>query len=132
MANKRDHDAFGAISGALTAALTSRAKTPSGLLQEAFVGALGGWIGSRIADTVEPATHPDHRSFCHGIALNATAAYYGSGPLLRWRRPTIERFPSAVDGVAQLVSAFAVGAASGHVSHLLLDAPTPRGLPWIG
>lgn len=131
MANKADHDLFGSILGAVAAAVTSQAQAPEELVQDTLVGAFGGLLGSRAADLLEPATHPGHRSACHGVALNGAAAYYGAGPLVRWRMRTTEPGNNN-DRAARLASALAVGAASGHVSHLLLDAGTPRGLPWIG
>ena len=126
MANRDEHDALGLLFGFLITARTSPAPT----LGELIAGACGGLVGSRFADTVEPATHPGHRSLVHGIALNGAVAYHGARPLLDWRRRTTQPLVNQ-GGASRLASAFAVGAASGHLSHLLLDANTPRGLPWI-
>lgn len=129
MANKNEHDLAGFFSGALAALVTSQAKTPGDAIQDMLAGAVGGWLGSRIPDALEPATHPGHRSLVHGVTANGIAAYYGAGPLLRWRINTTD--VRAQRSGARLTSAFALGAATGHASHLLIDATSPRGLPWV-
>ena len=130
MANKADHDLAGSLLGALASAVTSQARTPGELLVDVLLGAAGGLVGSRIPDTLEPATSPGHRSLVHGVAANGLGAYYGAGPLLRWRLQTTA-VTAPRDG-ARVASALAMGLAAGHASHLLLDAGTPRGLPWLG
>lgn len=135
MADRREHNTFGAILGGLAAALSSRATNGGDLLREIIAGAAGGYLGSSLADVLEPPTSPNHRSVFHGIALNGLAAYHGTGPLLRWRtrggQPATDPAGAPTNRDDALMSAFALGAASGHASHLLLDSETPRGLPLL-
>ena len=130
MANKPEHDLVGVLFGAAAAVITSQAKDAGEALQAAAAGALGGLAGSRLPDTLEPPTHPGHRSLFHGVAANGAAAYFGTKPLVKWRLRTTDPNGDR-DPAARLVSAFAVGAATGHASHILLDSTTPKGLPWI-
>ena len=127
MSNRSDREVAGALAGAIAALCTSQAKSPWEALLHAAVGAAGGFAGSGFADAMKPATSPNHRSLCHGLAANGLAAYAGLPALLRWRLETTG--DENTNEASRLASAAAVGAAAGHASHLALDATTPRGLP---
>jgi len=83
----------------------------------AFAG-IGAGIGC-LPDLLEPALHPWHRSLFHSVALNAGLAY---GVRQLWRNPAVR----AETKVA--LTALSVA----YISHPLLDATTPRGLPLVG
>ena len=82
------------------------------VLASAGVGALA----AAAPDVLEPALHPNHRSICHSMAAGG-AVSYGLAKL----------DPGSAGGEWQysLVRAAVVG----YLSHLLLDATTPKGLP---
>lgn len=71
-----------------------------------------------LPDILEPAVHPNHRAFFHSLAFNGIAA------ILLWRRlnnPNV----NALEKITLSV----IGSA--YLSHPLLDATTPKGLPSI-
>jgi inner membrane protein len=77
---------------------------------------------TKLPDVLEPAVHPNHRQFFHGVAfagLLGTAVY----KLYRWEpehsSEKLLRFSLLVGTSAYLI-------------HLLLDAGTPKSLPLIG
>jgi membrane-bound metal-dependent hydrolase YbcI (DUF457 family) len=77
-------------------------------------GAIG-YAGGVVADVLEPAVHSWHR----GFFLSISAGGFLTLPLWVRRKRTSMR--------DRLWAAF-VGS---HISHLILDSQTPRGLPWI-
>jgi membrane-bound metal-dependent hydrolase YbcI (DUF457 family) len=109
---------------------------------------LGGVLGGRLPDLLEPATSPNHRGVCHsGIAVTGLIAAVQAN----WQAVCRER-AVACDNVALslpadsseraneemkalLWRAFAsllTGLVAGYASHLLLDAGTERSLPLLG
>ena len=87
-------------------------------LEELFVvGAVGAFVGL-LPDVLEPATNPHHRQFFHSItaaALVARANHWA------WQNPQLPEGPRQALHLAS--AAF--------LSHLLLDAQTPMGVPLI-
>ena len=84
----------------------------------AGIGALCGTL----PDVLEPACHPNHRQFFHGLAC---ARIVGAScyRLYRWKPQT-----SSEEIVRFLL--MAVGGA--FLTHLAMDAFSPKGLPLIG
>lgn len=148
MAGRRDHDAAGTITGLVAALLAAPTDiTAPELAMELLGGALGGRVGSHIPDVLEPAIHSHHRDVAHSLTFAATAApaamklarriqerLRAKADEFRARREAssdgYERF---VMGLAEIACRVAVGFVGGlvpgYLSHLVLDAATPRGIP---
>jgi membrane-bound metal-dependent hydrolase YbcI (DUF457 family) len=84
-------------------------------------GGLGALLGT-LPDILEPAVHPHHRQFFHGLLFAAILGYLGY-KLYKWKpeEPWQE--------VARMVSLIAIGA---YLIHLTMDAATPKSLPMVG
>lgn len=83
----------------------------------AMVG--GGIVGAKLPDILEPAIHSHHRAFFHSLVMAGGIAWAIQKILSRSRETPGQR----------LFRAAVLGIAVGYVSHLALDALTPRGLP---
>lgn len=82
----------------------------------AFFAAAGAAIAA-LPDLLEPAYHPNHRSLFHSVCCGGALAYGVWGKHSeRWRDE--DRHAARVGALAYL-------------SHLLLDAGTPKSLPFI-
>ncbi len=140
MPNRQEHTEAGALVGAIAALVRSDAQDPWELLVEVAGGVLGGAFGGRLPDILEPPTSPGHRRVAHALV---TAAVVGSFVVSRWPgapAPTPGAMePHVAQGGAgpsanlgeRLLSGLEVGGAVGYLSHLLMDATTPRGLPLL-
>jgi inner membrane protein len=84
------------------------------VLLAAGVGAVGGLI----PDLLEPAIHPNHRQFFHSYVAAALLVQANK------QLSTSAQIPAEARGTVHLVSL-------GFLSHLVIDAQTPKGLPWI-
>lgn len=84
-------------------------------------GGLGALLGT-LPDILEPADHPNHRQFFHGLAFAAVLSYSGY-KLYKWKpeEPWQE--------VVRMVGLIAIGA---YLIHLAMDATTSKSLPVIG
>jgi inner membrane protein len=82
------------------------------------VGAMFG----KLPDILEPALHPHHRQFCHSIVV-LLGVGYGMKKAYQWEPK---------DNVDKLLRCIALCVGAGYISHLLLDATTPRSLPILG
>ena len=84
-------------------------------------GGLGALLGT-LPDVLEPADHPNHRQFFHGLVF-ATALGYAGYKLYEWKpeEPWQE--------TARMLGLIAIGA---YLIHLSMDALTPKSLPLIG
>ena len=114
-----------------------------------IVGRLvGGVVGGRLPDVIDPPTHPGHRGVGHAIvpAVAAMILVVRMIPdlqtVLRTRAadlrrradlaPAEERWPLQLQAlVTEFVLGAIVGLPAGYASHLALDATTPAGLPWL-
>jgi len=103
MANRRVHSVAGAAAGGMAAFLLARDQGT----QHHLVEALGGVMGGRLPDLIEPALHPGHRSVAHALI---PAGLTGTTVAPRLRR--------AQQAVRQWADR-------------LLDAGTPMGLPLL-
>ena len=149
MADRYTHTRFGQVVGAGTALSRAHALPGRAVVAETIGGGFGGGIAGRLPDVVEPPISPRHRGAAHSVAATlalVTAANRLVEPAQAYcRRQAVEwqvRAAAATDGVArflaQLLSflwhaaaGFFAGLQGGYVSHLLLDAQTPAGLPVI-
>jgi hypothetical protein len=75
-------------------------------------------LGSLSPDGLEPAIHPSHRSVAHSVTAGALCV-----------RTIIEACGNndVPEALRLLLGFFALG----HVSHLVLDGGTPKGLPLL-
>lgn len=87
-----------------------------------LAGAAVASICTNIPDWLEPASHPHHRQFFHGLAFAAMIGF-GMYKLSKWEAQTegekLLKFCLMVAGSAYLV-------------HLAMDACTKRSLPLMG
>ena len=117
--NRNNHKIAGALAGA-GVHLAHKSRTGQ---QPTFFGtlfaALAGSIGGTIPDDLEPPDNPNHRGPCHSVSA-------GIALLRQWQRLSESgNIPPHVKDI--LESTYA-----GYMSHLLLDATTPKGLPLFG
>lgn len=119
MANFGTHAAVGAGVGLGVYALFKYVKKEPWTWEDALGSAGLGLMTASLPDALEPALHPDHRALAHSIAA-LLSAIYGTKRLLD---------APSVDGQTKVAGTVA---AAGFVSHLLLDAGTPKGLPLLG
>jgi hypothetical protein len=149
MPKRKTHIIVGGGSGAITAALAAREQQPLDLIAETLGGVLGGIVGSLAPDVIEPAVHPQHRSFAHSYvaAGSGTATAIGMIPSFQkycryeatWHDrqclETDEFWPGLWHFLValfwRLLSGFVVGLTAGYMSHLVLDAGSSRGLPLL-
>jgi inner membrane protein len=87
-------------------------------LGEALLAAGACVLGSVSPDILEPAVHPWHRGPCHSMTAGSGAAR------LAWTPWTGD---SNFDLATLLLGFFALG----YLSHLMMDACTPRGVPLL-
>lgn len=149
MANGRTHRRVGTVAGAAAAAISARNERQLDAVLETLGGALGGRFGAMLPDIFEPATSPHHRAIAHSATFGVgVPGAMHAGP----RRPAVKRLRERADHHlalakdqnrpfllrvldAILYAIFRVGAGAcsgvpiGYLSHLALDATTPRCLP---
>lgn len=117
MPNAGTHMIAGGITGAVTAASLQAETDPD--LAEIIAGAFAGGVAGRVPDILEPAVHPNHRAFFHSVGVLALVGY-GTYRAYRWE---------PADDVERVVRWLAVIGGVAYMSHLILDARTPNGLP---
>jgi inner membrane protein len=118
MSDSEKHLLFGAILGGTTYLLMRRL-----VRQEArwpgFLGCIcAGAALALLPDALEPATSPNHRQFFHSLTA-LSGLVYGASKVLT--SPTL----------AEDEKTWLLAATSGYVSHLLMDAATPKSLPIV-
>jgi hypothetical protein len=84
-------------------------------------GGLGTLFGT-LPDIVEPANHPNHRQFFHGVAFAAMLGY-GGYKLYQWR---------SEDDWQKALRSIGLIAISAYLIHLAMDGMTPKSLPLVG
>ena len=148
MPNRGVHSAAGigaALAGGLM--LAPKDMTPDDRFVFGLGLTLGGWVGSRMPDVIDPPLSPSHRSYAHGLL---TAGGLVAGEWMIWVnhcRSKAAALRAEADACLVLAEAqkrrtqagycvFAAGAVLGfglgYGSHLILDAFTTKGLPPIG
>ncbi len=150
MPNADTHIPVGVASGAVMAIT----RVPSGAdgyqaTIETLGGMLGGLIGAKMPDIIDPATCPNHRGFGHGMFNALTAGKLYLKKLPQWQAEFREKANSyeamaqaEQDGfkrfllVAKSILCLAIagllaGLFAGYASHLALDFTTPKGLPLL-
>lgn len=148
MASRKEHVEVGTPLGAVTAfALALNAgQTVSKALVEAIGGIGGGYLGARMPDILEPGISSHHRKAAHSVLAGFDLATITAATLPQWQarfRREADRLDlqatTALDGLEALglrgkaaslrMLAGALPAfAAGYVSHLAMDAATPRSI----
>ena len=125
------------VAGAGTAAALGLQERPLDLALEVLGGAIGGRLLSRLPDILDPPNSPRHRGIGHGIlpAGGSSLFYMSKLPLMQSRLRELADDHAATDPLLavllRVAAGVVAGALGGFASHLLLDAQTPAGLPWI-
>lgn len=161
MPGRRTHQVVGTLAGTATGAYRSRNQKPEHRLPEILGGAFGGYVGSTFADYLEPAVSSWHRGPAHsggtGAMVLASIDMFAKWeafcrsqadrcaaiPTVRVATPHgtvfVASLGSPVDqlfrALAELFWRFLAGIPAGfgasYVSHLALDAGTPRSIPLL-
>lgn len=150
MSKRQRHVRVGTLTGYGFAAYRAREQEPLNMLLEAIGGGVGGYVGSRLPDIIEPASWPGHRQFAHSVTAGSSIAYYLYRLLEEWEeyfRSQAKYYnekKSEEDGYwfqkllyavleifFRIVAGSLGGLGAGYVSHLALDGRTPKGLPVV-
>lgn len=119
MPNAKTHMLVGAGVG-LTAALLDRKKHPAS--HNVVVAPAVGTFMGRLPDILEPALHPNHRQFFHGMTVMTLLS---AGLLKAYQWSPDEPFEKFLRGLMLI-------GGGAYLSHLICDASTPKGLPLVG
>ena len=121
MANGMTHSVVGGLSG-LAVLLLDTDNQGRSAHNPVIAMAVGTFFG-KLPDILEPALrNPHHRQFFHSV-LVLMALGYGLKKVYEWKPK---------DNVQGVLRCLTLCAGAGYVSHLLLDASTPRSLPLFG
>jgi membrane-bound metal-dependent hydrolase YbcI (DUF457 family) len=150
MPNGRTHAVVGMISGAGAVYLLSADQPEGSRVLELCGGLLGGYVGGKLPDWLEPAYCSWHREFAHSVTAGVSVFELGRRFVCSWEDWCRQRAneiefrraqlppgsPQAyLFGLAELflrmLAGFLAGLVAGYVSHLALDAGTPRGIRLI-
>jgi len=116
MANRLEHMVAGfCISGLVYAWMTHKPGQPVDWNKTAVYGGIGAGVAT-IPDIVEPATSPSHRGVAHSAS--------GGGLLLGAAKKLMDNPSTGSEGKAVIAAL-----AAAYLSHLVLDAGTPAGIP---
>lgn len=144
MSNRRTHRDFGGLAGVLFAATAPTGDDPVARAAGLAVGFAGGSIGGMLPDFCEPPRGPRHRSFFHSVfflvmlgagvmwmarrTLSSASQRHQPGPVAAAPRPVMRARQTPL---YQLVQTLFGSMAAGVISHCILDAHTPAGLPLV-
>ena len=149
MANRRTHVSAGVASGTAAALYTAREQRGAAFVGEAIGGALGGFVGACLPDQTEPPLHSWHRSTGHSVAAAAAIANAAMQSLAAWQQfcrtqaarhdgaranagnVAAQAWHAVVAFLWHVLSGCAAGLPVGYLSHLALDACTPRCIPLL-
>lgn len=120
MANGITHSFVGGLTG-LGVVLCDKGED-SETIHDPMLAIGAGLFFGRLPDILEPALNPHHRQFFHSIAV-LIALGYGAKKVYEWR---------AKDRAKVFLRTVLLCAGMGYISHLLLDAATPRSIPLLG
>jgi len=148
MPSRQTHVKVGVLAGCCFAAYRSCEQDLPNMLLETIGGGVGGYVGSRLPDIIEPALWPGHRQFAHSVAAGSSVAYSLYKLLEEWERGCrskaeyygdkrnkefvqwLQKFLYTVLEISfRLAAGGLSGLGAGYISHLALDGRTPKGLP---
>ena len=87
-----------------------------------FLGSGLGALFGTLPDILEPADHPNHRQFFHGLLFAAVLGYFGY-KLYKWKPE---------EPWQQTLRMVGLIAISAYLTHLAMDATTPKSIPVVG
>lgn len=159
MSDHSTHKLAGIGSGAVFAAYRAKHQSFESLLAEVGGGAIGGYLGGILPDVLEPAISSWHRSAAHSYISGGTVLASAKAMLSTWEMacrnnaenckalrmiPTPDgsfmvappdRIQQFLRSLAELfwrvAAGFLNGFTAGYISHLILDAVTPRSIPLL-
>lgn len=148
--NRSVHVAVGVGGAVVVGAIRSADQDPWKRIVEGVGHSLGGYVGARAPDVLEPATSPCHRDVGHSAAVGAAlvaGAWKGVPVWEGWFRAKADELAAArvegdassmkriafaiLEGLCRMLAGFALGFAVGYGSHLALDMMTPEGIPLL-
>ena len=160
MPNCNTHKLVGVMSGGLFAAYRAKDQSPDNRAAECVGGVIGGYFGGPFPDILEPAISPWHRGVAHSYSTGASVIAGAADILAGWEKvcrnnaenakalrmtqtPSGMSVPASPNPIQQallsleelfwrLAAGFLNGFVAGYVSHLALDALTPRSIPLLG
>ena len=150
MPRRAEHSAAGILLGGTFAAIRSDSPESNRPFLEILGGGLGGHVGGRLPDLIEPACHPGHRAMAHALVpVGGLGALVGKkledaqGYCRLKAREAASVASSTDEPIVRLLwlgfqlfwdlaAGFVAGLVAGYGSHLLLDGFTPAGLPLLG
>jgi len=158
MAGRTTHIVAGVTAGIGYAAYQAKEQTTPNRLAEIAGGGVGGYLGGVLPDLLEPGISSWHRGTAHSWSAGASIVSLRNR-LIEWEKFCREQaenckaipmvpvdaftfVPAPVDPISDLfaklaelfwrfLAGLANGLAAGYVSHLALDAFTPRSLPLL-
>jgi hypothetical protein len=150
MPKKNKHVVFGSTAGALYSLSLSKDQEAGDRFIETLGGVMGGYCGGRAPDLLEPAHNSAHRAFAHSILAGTSSLAVIMRISIDWAvffrscadRLSQQRASGCSNDLDRLLSVtldlfcrfgagFGPGFIAGYISHLALDAGTPRSLPLI-
>ena len=159
MPGRKTHQLVGATAGVAFAAVETKHQPSQHMCIEMIGGGFGGYAAGMLPDWLEPAICSWHRGICHSATAGA-AVLYARATLAQWAQicrqnadrcrmvPQVEDvhtggwLPLPQTPLQQFcgqlgelfwrfLAGFLNGLAAGYISHLALDAATPRGIPLL-
>jgi hypothetical protein len=159
MSDGATHKLTGVGSGAVFAGYRAKGQSFENFLAEVAGGAIGGYFGGILPDILEPAISSWHRSVAHSYVSGGTIVVSANAVLSSWEAACrnnaencqalqmipapngafvvapsdpIQRFLSSLAELFwRLMAGFLNGLVAGYISHLGLDALTPRSIPLL-
>ena len=146
MPNRDTHQPIGILAGGLAAGVVAY-RVEGDVLAEGLGGAIGGWLGARLPDWIDPPTSPHHRSVGHGVVPVLAVLRRAEAHVSEWQadlrqgaaehRAARDSASTCWQRISHLLlellylaaSGALVGALWGYVSHLVMDATTAASLP---
>lgn len=122
MPNSFTHKFVGGLTGLGVAIALTRTEQRKEQPINPLLATGAGVAFGKLPDILEPSTNPHHRQFCHSFLVLALVGY-GMKKAYDWKPE---------DRVGKFWKAFALCAGAAYISHLALDAFTPKSLPVIG
>jgi len=158
MSDRKTHVVVGVTAGIGYAAYQAKEQNAPNCLVEIAGGGVGGYLGGLLPDLLEPGISSWHRGTMHSWSTGASIVSLRDR-LMEWEKFCREKaekckaipmvpikpftlVPAPVDPISDLfaklaeffwrfLAGLANGLAAGYVSHLTLDAFTPRSLPLL-
>lgn len=145
MPNRTTHLVTSSFVGTVTAWSLSEEQPSDHRLHEVVGGFLGGLAGGRLPDVIEPPLNPNHRGFAHSVSASAAILKVGQESLesaqqwLRSRADVLDARAEALPpnslgralskllaSLCRIAAGFLAGLIAGYLTHVVLDAGTPR------